>query len=56
MTSAAMTPGTQPMMVKIVVIKIEPQPLSSTASGGKIMHKTTRQQLINSLLEIYSLI
>jgi len=46
MTSAAITPGTQPINVNIVVINIDPHPLSMTASGGKMMHTITRQQLI----------
>jgi len=46
MTRAAITPGTQPIRVNIVVMTIEPQPLSITANGGKMMHNKTRQQLI----------
>jgi len=45
-TKAAITPGIQPTRVKIVVIKIEPQPLSKTARGGKIIQIKTRKQLI----------
>jgi hypothetical protein len=30
----------------MVVIAIEPQPLSNTASGGKTMHTITRQILM----------
>jgi hypothetical protein len=33
----------------MVVIRIDPQPLSKTASGGKRMHNKTRQQLILNL-------
>jgi hypothetical protein len=46
MTKAAITPGTQPIRVRMVVITIEPQPLSNTARGGKIIHTITRQMLI----------
>ena len=49
MTRAAITPGTQPTRVNIVVMTIEPQPLSITANGGKMMHTKTRQQLIDFL-------
>jgi hypothetical protein len=48
-TKAAITPGIQPTRVKIVVIKIEPQPLSKTARGGKIKQIKTRKQLIAQL-------
>jgi len=44
--NAAITPGTQPIKVSRVTITIDPHPLSITASGGKIMHNNTRQQLI----------
>ena len=43
-----MTPGTQPMHVRINTIVIDPQPRSYTASGGKIIDKITRQTLISS--------
>ncbi len=46
MTKAAMTPGTQPQIHNKKVIKIDPQPLSKTAKGGKIIAKITRQILI----------
>jgi hypothetical protein len=49
MINAAITPGTHPNRVNIVVIMIDPQPLSITASGGKMIHNKTRQQLIKSL-------
>lgn len=42
-TNAAITPGTQPISVRIKTIIKEPQPLSITASGGKIMHNNTLQ-------------
>ena len=34
-TKAAITPGTHPQQVNKNTIKIEPQPLSRTAKGGK---------------------
>ncbi len=40
-TNAAITPGTQPMQVKIKVINTEPHPLSITAKGGNIIAKIT---------------
>ena len=47
-TNAAITPGTQPQIHNIKVIRIEPQPLSKTAKGGKIIDSITRQILIIS--------
>lgn len=47
--SAAITPGTQPRIHKIKTIKMEPQPLSRTASGGQIMDNKTLQKLIADL-------
>ena len=52
MINAPMMPGTQPRMVSTVTITMDPQPLSRTASGGKRMQSTTRQQLI--VLSCYS--
>jgi len=46
MTKAAITPGTQPQIVSIIVIRILPKPLSYTAKGGNIMLRITRQMLI----------
>ena len=40
---AAITPGIQPHRVRIKTSKSEPQPLSITASGGKIIQRITRQ-------------
>ncbi len=37
-----MTPGIQPQRVRIRTISTEPQPLSMTANGGKIMESITR--------------
>ena len=47
---AAITPGTQPHIVNIVVINMLPQPLSRTARGGKTMHNNTRKNPIFHLL------
>tara|TARA_Y100001934_G_C12155897_1_gene679570 strand:+ start:337 stop:510 length:174 start_codon:yes stop_codon:yes gene_type:complete len=47
-TKAAITPGTHPQKNKIKVIRKDPQPLSTTAKGGKIIAKITRQTLIIS--------
>jgi hypothetical protein len=52
MINAPMMPGTQPRMVSTVTIAMDPQPSSRTASGGKRMQSTTRQQLI--VLSCYS--
>jgi hypothetical protein len=38
---AAITPGIQPKQVKIKTIINEPQPLSITAKGGKIIQSIT---------------
>lgn len=46
MINAAITPGIQPKQVNIKTIKIEPHPLSSTASGGKIIESITLQILM----------
>ena len=46
MTSAAITPGTQPHIQRIKTIKIDPQPLSITANGGQKMDKKTLNKLI----------
>tara|TARA_B110000037_G_scaffold16330_1_gene16936 strand:+ start:3770 stop:3931 length:162 start_codon:yes stop_codon:yes gene_type:complete len=45
-TSAAITPGTQPQIVNKNTITIDPQPLSKTAIGGKKIETNTRQILI----------
>lgn len=39
-----MTPGIHPKHHKIKTIKIEPQPLPITDSGGQIIHNKTRQK------------
>jgi len=44
--SAAMTPGIHPSRVSIRTIKIDPQPLSYTANGGKSTDRITLQTLI----------
>ena len=41
MIKAAITPGIQPKQVKIKTMINEPQPLSITAKGGKIMQRIT---------------
>lgn len=37
--TAAITPGTHPAIVRSTTNKMDPHPLSYTASGGKITHK-----------------
>lgn len=54
MTSAAITPGTQPIKVNINVIVMLPQPLSYTAKGGNKMLNNTRQILISILCFDYT--
>ena len=49
MINAAITPGTQPQMVRIVVMIKDPQPLSITAKGGKMIARTTRSIFIINL-------
>ena len=44
MIKAAITPGIHPRHVNINTITIDPQPLSITAKGGKIMHNKTLKQ------------
>lgn len=39
--NAAITPGTQPAIVRRSTITIEPQPLSKTAKGGRIIASIT---------------
>lgn len=46
MTSAAITPGTQPHRVSRVVMIRDPHPLSKTARGGNITAKITLKMLI----------
>ena len=45
-TSAAITPGTQPHNHNKNTMKIEPHPLSSTDKGGKKIANKTRQILM----------
>jgi hypothetical protein len=47
MIKAAITPGIHPKRVSINTIKIDPQPLSMTASGGKRIDNITLQTLIS---------
>ena len=51
-TRAAITPGIQPIQVNIKTISIEPQPLSNTANGGKIIHNNTWRQDISFIAKI----
>lgn len=46
MTNAAIVPGTQPHIHKRKTIIIDPQPLSTTDKGGKIIASNTLQILI----------
>lgn len=48
--NAAITPGTQPAKVNKKTIKIEPQPLSITESGGNTIAKIARRIPINFLI------
>lgn len=49
--SAAITPGTHPHMVSKKVIINDPQPLSMTARGGKmIASKTLNIDMVTNLL------
>ena len=52
--NAAITPGTHPHNVKIKTITKEPQPLSTTAKGGKKMERSTRQtlMLLNKVIDL----
>lgn len=47
MMSAAITPGIQPRQVRIKTIRKEPQPLSTTASGGNMMARITLRRDIS---------
>lgn len=46
MTSAAMTPGTQPQKVNNKTIRKEPHPLPKTAKGGNKIANNTLKKLI----------
>ena len=46
MTKAPITPGIQPQSVNKKIIITEPQPLSITANGGKIIANKTLKKLI----------
>jgi len=48
MTKAPITPGIQPQSVNKKIINTEPQPLSITESGGKIIANKTLKKLIMS--------
>jgi hypothetical protein len=49
-TSAAMTPGTQPQSVRRKTIKIDPHPFPITESGGNKIANKTRQKLIKIII------
>jgi hypothetical protein len=53
MTNAPITPGTQPQIVKRRTIKNEPQPLSTTASGGKNIANIT---LIKDIIQNFKFV
>jgi len=44
MMRAAMMPGTHPHKVRMVTIRMDPQPQSRTDSGGKMMARITRRR------------
>ena len=46
MISAPITPGTHAQSVSKKTITTDPQPLSITAKGGKIIAKSTRNRLM----------
>lgn len=54
--SAAKTPGIQANNVRRNTIKIEPQPLSMTASGGQIIDNNTLKKPIINFVYKYTLI
>ena len=58
MTNAAMTPGIHPRQVRMKTMRNEPQPLSTTARGGKRMQRRTRQRdmMIKSVCKDYFLV
>ena len=49
-TRAPITPGTHPHRVSTITIRMDPQPLSMTAKGGKMIHRSTRKMPIGSLM------
>jgi hypothetical protein len=54
MTKAPITPGIQPQSVNKKIIKKDPQPLSITESGGKIIaNKTLKKLIISFWLKLY---
>ena len=54
-TKAAIDPGTHPQQVNKNTIKIEPQPLSRTAKGGKIIHNMRLKQDIGIIFSKYTM-
>jgi hypothetical protein len=55
-TKAAITPGTQPQSHNKNTMKIEPQPLSMTASGGQIIESRTLQKLMAIVIYLIDVI
>ena len=47
-----MTPGTQPHSVSMQIIRKDPQPLSTTANGGRIIQIIARSKPITSIFTI----
>jgi hypothetical protein len=56
MIKAAITPGIHPKQVKINTIIIDPQPLSITANGGKMMQSSTLKQPIIIFFKVLKII
>lgn len=54
--SAAITPGIHPQIVKIRTINTDPHPLSITARGGNKIESTTLQILIDTNLQINTIV
>ena len=46
MIKAAITPGIQPSKVRMATNRMEPQPSSKTANGGKMIANITLKRLI----------
>ena len=51
-----MTPGSHPIQVNTVVIKIAPHPQSKTANGGKITHNIALIHPICQSLNIFLIV
>ena len=51
---AAITPGIQPIIVRISTIRMDPQPRSYTARGGNMIAKITRKNdMTNDYVYLY---